>query len=47
MRMCTYRVLATGRSEGLIEVVPNAHNVAAVLEDFPQVRTRCATRCSP
>jgi hypothetical protein len=28
--MCTYHVLATGPNEGLIEVVPDAHNVAKV-----------------
>ncbi len=32
--MCVYRVLATGQNEGLIEVVPEAHNVSSVLEKF-------------
>lgn len=35
MRMCTYHVLATAATEGLIEVVPAAHNVAKVLEQYP------------
>ena len=35
--MPVYRVLATGAKEGLIEVVPNAHNISSVLEDYGSI----------
>jgi phosphatidylinositol 3-kinase len=37
LRLCVYRVLATGQNEGLIEVVPEAHNVSSVLEKFGSI----------
>ncbi len=37
LSLCVYRVLATGQNEGLIEVVPEAHNVSSVLEKFGSI----------
>ncbi len=37
LALCVYRVLATSGSEGLIEVVPEAHNVSSVLAEHGSI----------